>query len=132
VTLLLPVLCVAGCGARTAEVDRTDTDTRFDRNKSLFAAVATADRLALYEGLPHQRYESDLLKKELQAKKTVKRHGFPFYADELDVSAEDGTHSAPCSGTRARSGPGAAGGRAAGSTPTASSSAAPGRRPTGC
>jgi hypothetical protein len=81
--VLLACLLLAGCSpARKA-------DTRFEDNKALFAAVRDADTLTLYEGLPHQTYESKQLEKEKQAKQTVQLHGFPFYRETLDVMADD-------------------------------------------
>jgi len=45
--------------------------------------------LTLYEGLPHQSWEPELLKNELAAKKTITIHGFPFYEHPLSVAAAD-------------------------------------------
>src|SRR5262245_31730460 len=82
---LLIFCLVAGCG----HVDRTEPDTRFDENKSLFGATRDADRLVLYEGLPHQSFEPQQLEEEKQRKETTTLHGYPFYGELLDVSAED-------------------------------------------
>jgi len=51
--------------------------------------VGRAPEFILYEGLPHQTAESELLKKELATKQTVRLHGYPFYARPLPVAAED-------------------------------------------
>lgn len=67
----------------------TRAETDFDTNRSLFAPIAAADRLLLYEGLPHQRYEWDLLEDELRTKATVTLQGFPFYRQPLEVSDAD-------------------------------------------
>jgi hypothetical protein len=45
--------------------------------------------LTLYEGLPHQTWETELLIKELATKKTIDIHGYPFYERPLRVSADD-------------------------------------------
>lgn len=45
--------------------------------------------LTLYEGLPHQSWEGELLQKELATKKTVTIHGFPFYERPLSIAAAD-------------------------------------------
>jgi hypothetical protein len=66
-----------------------ETDTNFDNYKPLAALVATADKVVLYEGLPHQNWEADLLDAELKSKKTVQIHGFPFYAEPMELKAED-------------------------------------------
>jgi hypothetical protein len=81
--VLLACLVLAGCSP-----DRK-ADTRFEDNKSLFAAVREADQVTLYEGLPHQAWESKQLEKEKQAKQTVQLHGFPFYSETLDLTADD-------------------------------------------
>jgi hypothetical protein len=48
-----------------------------------------ADRLVLFEGLPHQMYEPKALEAEKKAKPTVTLHQFPFYQDPLELKADD-------------------------------------------
>jgi cytochrome c553 len=48
-----------------------------------------ASSLTLYEGLPHQTWEPEVLAKELATKKTIVRHEFPFYERPLPVAAGD-------------------------------------------
>lgn len=55
----------------------TRAETDFDTNRSLFAPIAAADHLLLYEGLPHQGYERALLEDELRTKATVTLPGLP-------------------------------------------------------
>ena len=43
----------------------------------------------ILEGLPHQGWESDLLKEEIAAKETIKIHGFHFYSHPLPPSEQD-------------------------------------------
>ena len=45
--------------------------------------------LTLYEGLPHQVWEQEGLKKELEEKETVKQHKFHFYKKANKVSKDD-------------------------------------------
>jgi hypothetical protein len=45
--------------------------------------------LALYEGLPHQTWEKELLAKESKEKKTIKRHGFSFYDTAITPKKQD-------------------------------------------
>jgi hypothetical protein len=71
------------------EKDRRETDTNFDNYKSLAAAIAKADKMVLYEGLPHPLSEGKLLDEELKMKKTVRLHGFPFYARSLQLKERD-------------------------------------------
>lgn len=68
---------------------RPETDTNFDNLKPLAAGIGTADKVVLYEGLPHQFNEPELLKHELQTKKTVQHHGFPFYTESLPLKDGD-------------------------------------------
>ena len=52
-----------------------------------------ADRLVLYEGLPHPMYEPEALEAEKKAKPTVTLHEFPFYREPLELKADDGRAS---------------------------------------
>jgi hypothetical protein len=65
--------------------------------KPVARAIRKADRVVLYEGLPHHLYP-DLLKKELQEKQTIEYHGFPFYTDLLDVREDDANRLVELSG----------------------------------
>jgi hypothetical protein len=89
VGFLLAAFTAAACGTQSPDVNRTKVDTRFEENRSLFAAIRDAGDLTLYEGLPHQFYEPQQLEEEKQQKSTVTLHGFPFYAAPLDVGTED-------------------------------------------
>lgn len=51
--------------------------------------VAGADRLVLYEGLPHHLGERELLQRELAEKKTFGFGGFSFYSEAMPLSQED-------------------------------------------
>jgi hypothetical protein len=86
--VLVACLWLAGCSPDKG-VERTMAETRFDDNKSLFAAIRDADKATLYEGLPHQSNEAKLLEKEKKEKKTVQLHGFPFYQETLELKADD-------------------------------------------
>lgn len=55
----------------------------------LAASLHAADEVLLFEGLPHQAFEADLLKSELARSETVRYGGFPFYATPLQPAAED-------------------------------------------
>ena len=54
-------------------------------------AVRGATRVRLYEGLPHQSWERDLLESELDSKETFKSNGHHFYRAEIEPSADDTT-----------------------------------------
>jgi hypothetical protein len=51
--------------------------------------MSQTSSLTLYEGLPHQAWEGELLKQELAAKRTVTIHEFPFYQRPLPVASAD-------------------------------------------
>ncbi len=53
------------------------------------ASLADQKNLAIFEGLPHQSWERDLLKSELGSKETTKIHDFHFYSKRLKLSADD-------------------------------------------
>ncbi|MBY0232400.1 MAG: hypothetical protein K2W96_24240 [Gemmataceae bacterium] len=52
---------------------------------ALAAGIGKAKTVVLHEGLPHQTFESELLAKELKAKKTAKVGGFPFYEETVGL-----------------------------------------------
>jgi hypothetical protein len=52
--------------------------------------LPTADRLVLYEGLPHPMYEPQALAAERKSKATVTLHGFPLYQEPLELKPGDG------------------------------------------
>ncbi|MDB5386806.1 MAG: hypothetical protein JWM11_2452 [Planctomycetaceae bacterium] len=52
-------------------------------------SLRRAGQLTVWEGLPHQWYESELLESELRTKQTIEDHGFPFYAKSQQISSED-------------------------------------------
>jgi hypothetical protein len=83
-TAAILVSAATGCSSRP-----TPTDRRFDPNKWLFATIRDADRVALYEGLPHQFFEGNLLAEEKQSKPAVELHGYWFYAGSLDLKDSD-------------------------------------------
>jgi hypothetical protein len=89
VCFVLAGVCLAGCDEKKVGSERTKASTEFEPNRSLFAAIGKADRLILYEGLPHQNDEQELLEKEKRNKPTVTLHGFPFYRPALDVASDD-------------------------------------------
>ncbi|MBL8824782.1 MAG: hypothetical protein JNJ77_19505 [Planctomycetia bacterium] len=69
---------------------RTEASIDFNNHALLAQRIKLAKEVKLYEGLPHQFFEQAHLASELKNKKTVTLHGFPFYADLLPLSVEDG------------------------------------------
>jgi hypothetical protein len=62
------------------------------KNHELFAAkLQKIAFLRLFEGLPHQMFALQLHQQELQTKKTVSFHGFPFYEETLELKESDST-----------------------------------------
>jgi hypothetical protein len=55
----------------------------------VYVTVRQADRLTVYEGLPHPMYEEEAFHEELKKKQTVQLSGFPFYREPLDLKDED-------------------------------------------
>ena len=87
-TSLVALLCLSP--AVLPEVKREGEDpAAFKKNlEALVAALEKAEKVTVYEGLPHQMSEKGLLEKELKDKKTVKHHGFPFYAGAISPKEE--------------------------------------------
>ena len=71
--LMLLLLAVTGCSGGQPET----------------AAIRRADRISLYEGLPHPFYETELFKKEKLEKPTVVFGGDSFYRDPLELKEAD-------------------------------------------
>ncbi len=51
--------------------------------------IRNAECVVLFEGLPHQGWERELLEKELRTMQTVQFHGFPFYSQPLPLTKVD-------------------------------------------
>lgn len=77
--LVAPLAFALACQA----ADKPPTD--FTVLPKLAEAIGKADKVVLFEGLPHQGNETKLLKEELEKKKTVQIAGYPFYAETLDL-----------------------------------------------
>jgi hypothetical protein len=95
---LFPILALSmvihstGCNSEQQE----STDSRHALNENDLSAfrpishrIARASSLTLYEGLPNPVWETDLYQRELETKKCVKLHDYPFFERTLDVSQSD-------------------------------------------
>jgi hypothetical protein len=60
-----------------------------DNHLALTKAVRQVDRVVLYEGLPHQMFESHLLKEERRNKAIQELNSNSFYQEPLPLPAED-------------------------------------------
>jgi hypothetical protein len=58
-------------------------------HKPIAAIVAKADKVVLYEGLPHPMWEKDTLAAEKKGKKTVEMKLFQFYAEPIELKKDD-------------------------------------------
>lgn len=82
------ILCLLIAGTVNAD-EKTETETNFANYNTIAIGIAKTDKVVLYEGLPHQLFERDLLEQELKTKKTVRFQGFPFYAKPLMLKDAD-------------------------------------------
>src|SRR5262245_6972052 len=87
-SVLVAVPCFAAC-VTDKEDGKKETDRNFANYNPLSEWIAKADKVILYEGLPHQEYEGEELEKERKSKKTISFNGFPFYSEPLDLKAAD-------------------------------------------
>jgi hypothetical protein len=55
----------------------------------VYDTVRQAERLTVYEGLPHPMYEEQAFEEELRTKQTIQLLGFPFYREPLDLKDDD-------------------------------------------
>jgi len=65
------------------------TSTKFERLPSILAGIQKSGDISLYEGLPSEFWEPQLLEQELDQKKTIKLHGYPFYEERLAFRGTD-------------------------------------------
>lgn len=96
---VLTVFAVALLADTVAAAEPKGTDTNFDNLKPLVEGIRKADKVTLYEGLPHPFEEKRLLEKELKEKKTVMLHGFAFYAQVIGPKEADAKKLAELFGT---------------------------------
>lgn len=61
------------------------TEKKVDINATskIRKSLSKADKIFVYEGLPHQMFEADLLKVEMKRKDTHKISGYPFYIPKV-------------------------------------------------
>jgi hypothetical protein len=65
--------------------------------QTLGNAVRHADLIMLYEGLPHQLYEEDLLNEERRTKPVREIGDYPFYRNQLSVNPGEAAIISPWS-----------------------------------
>lgn len=64
-------------------------ETNFDRLPTVLAGIPKSGSALLYEGLPSDFWEPQLLEQELARKKTIRLHGYPFYEERLAWQGTD-------------------------------------------
>jgi hypothetical protein len=57
--------------------------------RAVLATIGRAEKLTLFEGLPHPMYEAKQLDSEKKSKPTIELDGFHFYKEPLDLKGDD-------------------------------------------
>jgi hypothetical protein len=91
---LAPCMLMLDIGCNSERCHSTDVGRDLTKKDAaeftaISRGVTRATSLTLYEGLPHQTWETDQYQHELAAKKTVQLHHYPFYERTLSVGEPD-------------------------------------------
>lgn len=94
VLLLIVGVAIAGLWLRFRPDSKGRVIPPFERidmaaHQPFAAGVKASSTVRLFEGLPHQMWEGDMLETELDTKKTFKAHGHHFYQAEITPSEAD-------------------------------------------
>ncbi len=84
----IPALRIAGRAALAA-VLVTALGCGGSSPKSFTSAISSAEKTSLYEGLPHQGFESEKFEEERRSKPVRDLHGYPFYKEPLELRGDD-------------------------------------------
>jgi hypothetical protein len=91
--LTLAAALLAGCTqAPDVEVEHhqpAPISTDFERLPSLLGGIRKSGEVVLYEGLPSEFWEPEVLERELNRKKTIRLHGYPFYDGRIALRGAD-------------------------------------------
>lgn len=91
---VLAALWLIGCKQETKVVfdgvPPPPIEKNFDRLPTVLAGIQKTGDLRLYEGLPSDFWEPELLEQELKRTKTIKLYGYPLYEDQLALQETDG------------------------------------------
>ena len=91
---VLAALCLVGCKQEVKVVfdaaPPPPIETNFDRLPTVLAGIPKTEASLLYEGLPSEFWEPELLVQELARTKTIKLHGYPLYEELLALQGTDG------------------------------------------
>ena len=88
-SMLMLLGCTHGLELTHQDERPRKTDTKFDNLPILISGIREHGELLLYEGLPHDFWEAELLQSELRRKKTLRLYGYPFYEELLSLEKED-------------------------------------------
>jgi hypothetical protein len=89
---VLGLFCLLSIGcANSAErlFDLPRADRSLGDISKFLSAVASADEVHVYEGLPHQAWDRELYESERKRSDLVWFEGYPFYAKPLDVTSDE-------------------------------------------
>lgn len=90
---MLAVFLLIGCSqASKVEVDQeqpAQVSTKFERLSSVLTGIQESGAVSLYEGLPSIFWDPQLREQELNQKKIIKLHGYPFYEELLALKDAD-------------------------------------------
>jgi hypothetical protein len=81
------VLVAVFSGCAVPQLPRNETS--LGNISKFFAAIESADSVTVYEGLPHQTWEGELRTAELRRSDLIHIEAHPFYAQPLNVSADE-------------------------------------------
>jgi hypothetical protein len=87
--LTLLVGCTQESRIETEHEQEIKTDTNFAHLPLILAGIPKSSDISLYEGLPSEFWEPELLERELSQKKTHKLHGYRFYEELITIEGAD-------------------------------------------
>jgi hypothetical protein len=91
--LMLTAALFVGCNqAQEVEIQYEQPKqigTDFGRLPSILDGIRKSEEVVLYEGLPSEFWEPQLLEREVNRKKTIRLHGYPFYDERLALKGAD-------------------------------------------
>lgn len=79
----------ASADIQKASDEKEQRIASFPKLQPLLAKITDDMALTILEGLPHPLYNREQLAEELNTKKSVTQHGFAFYQQAIQPSAED-------------------------------------------
>src|SRR4051812_48116871 len=91
--LMVTAALFAGCAqAPNVEVEQEQPEpisTDFGRLPSVLEGIRQSGEVVLYEGLPSEFWEPQLLEREVNRKKTIRLRGYSFYDERVALRPAD-------------------------------------------